>query len=442
MSTKKNLLGTLTALAIGAAIYVLVPGGDGGVYKPDCSQFHRGDTMDMRARQYTYTYLDGLKGALGDSIVVLCDEKTLLTKGFDFKNCEYVKVIGFTVDQSNNPSFSGVAGITIHGKSAHMRFTNFKIINSGYGVWLKNEGDDLKDTTVSSWVLDGFEFDHFTMSTLHSHGFYAGATNWPNTARPVTVNGVQLYPNPSLLGNIKIHDGTIEKVGRNGVMLCIAPIGDNQIYNMVITITGLEPMQDQQGSNIQLGGFTSARVHHNKLDHALLWGVRSFGGAKIVIDSNTITNSGDNGQWKPTAWPAGYTLTKWTQTPASIAIGADPAFSATGTKMVFSIKGNELGAPGNIQIWPGNYSTSNDICANVGTLDVAPGITYTSSCAPPPPPPPPIITPIPPAPIPQIVLTKSGYWTIDNARLYYKVYKTDGIFKVETSRSYTWYKTN
>lgn len=431
-TTSKTITGIITALVIGGGIYVISPGSDGGVFKPDCSQYKPGDTLDMRGKNYTYTYFDGLKGAPGDSIVIIGGT---LSKQLDLKNCQYVKALNFTVDQNNDPALSGTPGISVHGKSAHMRFTNFKIINSGYGAWVKNEGD----TSTSSWVLDGFEFDNFTMTNLHSHGFYAGATNYPNTSRPITLNGVVYYPNPSLLANINIHDGKIRSVGRNGVMLCIASTGNNQVHHMNIDTTGLEPFQDQQGSCIQLGGFTSAYVHDNVLNHSLLWGIRSFGGDTVKIENNTISNSGTNGQWSPTAWPAGYTLPNWGNAPASIAIGEDAPFTATGHKMFYSIKNNILGAPGkngfNIQVWKGNYGTVNEICNNTGTISVDAGVAYLSNtCT--------DVIPIPdPIPTPTETYTgKKGYWVLDNKRVYYAVYKINGIYQIKTG-DYTWYKS-
>lgn len=415
-TTSKTITGIITALVIGGGIYVISPGSDGGVFKPDCSQYKPGDTLDMRGKNYTYTYYDGLKGAPGDSIVIIGGT---LSKQLDLKNCQYVKALNFTVDQNNDPALSGTPGISVHGKSAHIRFTNFKIINSGYGAWVKNEGD----TSTSSWVLDGFEFDNFTMTNLHSHGFYAGATNYPNTSRPITLNGVVYYPNPSKLANIKIHDGRLRSLGRNGAMVCIADSGNNEIYKLDIDTTGTE-LNDQQGSGIQLGGFTSVYVHDNIINHSFLWGIRSFGGREVRIENNTIGITGDCGTGKPA----------WIIMPQSIAIGEDASFTATGQKMFYTIKNNKAAT---IQVWKGNYGDVNEICGNTGKVTVDAGVTYLSNtCA--------DVIPIPdpiPTPIPTETYTgKKGYWVLDNKRIYYKVYKlSDGSYQIKTG-DYNWYK--
>lgn len=396
MTKQNKILSGLVAgiLAITGTIYVINPGGDGGVFKPDCSQYKPGDTLDMRGNNYSYAYFQGLKGALNDSIVVIGGT---LSRGFDFNNCEYVKVEKFTVDQ-NSYAVSAVA-VSVHGKSSHMRFTDFSIINSGYGVWLKNEGD----TSTSSWVLDGFRFDHFSMSNLFSHGFYAGATEYPNKSRPVTVNGVVLYPNPSMLGNIEISHGKITNVGRNGVMLCLAAYGSNSVHDMYIESTGHEKNQDQQGSGIQLGGYTKANVYKDTIKNTLLWGLRSFGGDTLIAENLIISNSGNNGD----------TTIKWAQ---NIAIGQDASWLSTGRKQYFSIKSNQLSTPGsslvsNIQVWKGNFSDKNEVCSNTGNLSIETGITYSTSCS----------TPVP-TPTPTKTIFKKGYWVINNKRFYYTVY--------------------
>lgn len=430
MTTKsKTITGILSALAIAGGIYVISPGSDGGVFKPDCSIYKPGDTLDMRGKNYSYAYFSGLKGDSLNPIVIDATGATL-SAGFDFKDCKFWKVYGFTVDQKS-VSVARVA-VSVHGYSDHGEFYNFKIINSGYGFWIKNEHEDLSDTNVSNHVLNYFSIHDFEMGNLFSHGTYIGSTEYPNKTRPVTINGVNYYPNPSMVGNIKIYNGYIHNVGRNGLMVCLAKYGKNEIYNVKIDTTGRERNQDQQGSGLQFGGYTSVYAHNNNINHTLLWGIRSFGGDSVKIESNTITNSGSNTD----------TIIKWVQ---NIAIGQDASFIASGAKMYFSIKGNTLSAPGsdlvkNIQIWKGTglFSDKNEICSNTGTIAVDAGVTYTTTCTDV------VLTPIPdpiPTPVPSETYTgKKGYWIISNKRIYYKVYVyTDGSYQIKTG-DYNWYK--
>lgn len=402
--------------------YNILPGPDGGIFKANATNFLPGDIINLSGN-YSYAYFEKLKGSPDNPIIIKAVGTVILSKGFDLKDCQFVKVTGlingtknFIIDQKN-VSTSAV-GVSIHGYCSDLDFSGIIFQNCGYGSWCKND-EDFTDPKLSDWVLNNISFHDYEAYDLASHCFYWGATEYPNKSRPVLINGVNVYLNPSKLGNIKIYNGKIRNVGRNGIMLCLADTGVSEIYNNDIDTTGLE-LNDQQGSGIQLGGYTSVYVHDNIINHSFLWGIRSFGGREVRIENNTIGITGDCGTGKPA----------WIIMPQSIAIGEDASFTATGQKMFYTIKNNKAAT---IQVWKGNYGDVNEICGNTGKVTVDAGVTYLSNtCT--------DVIPIP-DPIPTETYTgKKGYWVLDNKRVYYAVYKINGIYQIKTG-DYTWYKS-
>jgi hypothetical protein len=361
--------------------YNITPGPDGGIFKPNATNFLPGDVIKLSGN-YSYVYFEKLKGTPDNPILIQPAGIVTLAQGFDLKDCQFVKLVGmfsdgvksFIIDQKSTNS--SAVGVSIHGYSSDIDSSGIIFQNCGYGSWCKNEHFD--DAGLQDWVLNNISMHDFEMINLASHGFYWGATEYPNKSRPTLINGVNVYYNPSKLGNIKIYNGKIRNVGRNGIMLCLADTGVSEIYNNDIDTTGLE-LNDQQGSGIQLGGYTSAYVHDNIINKTFLWGIRSFGGREVRIENNTIGITGDCGTGKPA----------WGLAPQSIAIGQDASFQSTAQKMFYTIKNNKAAT---IQVWKGNFADVNEICGNSGIVTVDAGVTYLSNTCAPPPPPPPVIT--------------------------------------------------
>jgi len=393
---------------------------DGGIFGANATSYQPGDVINLSGN-YSYIYFEKLKGTASNPIILQATGPVTLSNGFDFKDCQFVKLNGLiggvksiTIDQNN--SNSSAVAVSIHGYSSDIEVSGLIIKNCGYGSWCKNE--EFTDANLSNWVLNNISFHDFEMYNLASHGFYYGATEYPNKSRPVQIDGVNVYYNPSMLGNIKIYNGIIRSVGRNGVMLCIAATGQNEIYNIDADVCGLEN-NDQQGAGIQLGGFTSCYVHNNTINHTYLHGIKSFGGDTVRIENNVVSNSGNN-------------TVQQLNWPQNICIAQDPNYTGT---MFFTIKNNQLSFPakdvGNIQVYKGtgNFSDKNEICGNTGTVTVEAGISYlTTTCSP-------VVTPPPtPTPVPAPVVVDKGFYTDKSGKRVYWLMYSDHSWKEANSK--------
>lgn len=294
-------------------------GGDGGVIIGDGTAFfNSGDEIRMRGGEYyPYIYIDNLQGNGAEAVYIVNEAGVAqVGGGFDLPNSKFVKILGnrdsnvqygIKVGVSNWQGSSGVA-FHFYKYSSDCEVGHVEVDGAGYGCWIKNEG--FCDSGLSSHVLERFVFRDFKFRNLEHHGFYAGATEQNNVSRPVTCNGNVIYPQPSRLGNIKIYNGDIRNIGKNGVMLSDARVGISEIYNMVVRNTGLQTQPDQ-GSGISLGGYTNAKVWNFDLEDIWLWGIVTYGNGDVEISNGRINGTGRNSLntlgWPPNISIAGAT---------------------------------------------------------------------------------------------------------------------------------------
>lgn len=233
-----------------------------------------------------------LKGEPGKPITITCEGVPVIKAGIEFVDCQHVKASGFAIDGGEGWEQNNGVAINIKGKSSDIELFNFKVVRHGFGMWIKNEGDP----SLSDWVLNNISIHDFTMMNLNQHGFYAGATEQINISRPVIIDGKQVFPQPSRLGNIKIYNGGIYNVGKNGIMLSDARFGMSEIYNNYIENTGAQKQMDQ-GTGISIGGYSNAIVRNNTVKNTWLWGIAAFGPQDITIKDNTVSEAGETLVW-------------------------------------------------------------------------------------------------------------------------------------------------
>lgn len=307
-----SFAGTVTTMAIhapepaGRKIYAVPRLSDGGVVLTDLQP---GDTA-VFSEKYTYNwaYISGA-GSSDKKIVVINEGAVKLSAGFVLDNITYLKLTGsgssskygFLIDSGEWWLYNNGVAIDIGGKSAHIEVERVHVNRHGYGCWIKNEGDC--DITVQNWILDDISIHDFMMTNINQHGFYAGATEQNNISRSVQCNGVTTYPQPSRLGNIRIYNGILRNLGKNGIMLSDARVGLSEIYNNTISNTGRQLVPDEnQGTGIAIGGYTVASVRDNKVDSTWLWGIACFAPQDITITGNSISRSGINDLGR-LSWP-------------------------------------------------------------------------------------------------------------------------------------------
>jgi hypothetical protein len=390
-------------------------GSDNGVFLT--GGINPGDTVVFRASlsPFSYCYVNNISGTKEKPVVFINEGGSVrMTAGMDFHNCQYIKFsgsgsaewFGFYINQSKNGQIGDGVGLNIAEHSAHIEAERFWVDSAQYGSWAKNE--HFCDSTLVTWVLDDLHIHDFKMTHLGQHGFYYGATEPFNKTRPSSCNGVNKFYDPSRLGNIKIHDGYIHDVGRNGVMISLANTGMSEVYNLDIDSTGNQLSTDQ-GAGISLGGFTRAYVHHNKVKNTWLWGIVSFGGQTVRIENNTVDSSGWNARFhKALNWPQ------------NVMINHNGSVTDSTT---FTIKNNSLSHPGvdvpSIEVYDNVMLTKgNVICLNLdntgkqATFHTGSKVVY-SGCD----------VPV----VPTNPVRHKGYFLENRKRVYYTMY-TDGTY--------------
>lgn len=337
----------------------------GGSYGP-------GDTLVFRASQnpYSYVYIGGIKGEPGRPVVIINEGgQVQLKAGFSVEDCQYLKITGSGSKDQYGFNVEGTGGVAcvIGKRSSDIEVSRLSVRNSEYGFWIKNEADC--DSTINNWVLNNISVHHCLFRNLSSQAFYAGTTA-ANGERPIVCNGVQVFPKPGRLGNIKIYNNDIDSTGRSGIQLSAASAGMSEIYNNKIRHSGRQ-MNDQQGNGIALGSYTRAYVHHNDIKHTLTNGISCFGSGLVRIENNTVDSSGFlHGQ--KLAWP-------W-----NILVDTRETIPADSIRVV--IKNNRLGIAGNKEhIYLGKtfntWAAGNEICNNTvkgkpARIHTDPGIAW------------------------------------------------------------------
>jgi hypothetical protein len=413
-NTPKGKPRTLTA---GKKIYVS-KGGDNGSFLT--GGINPGDTVVFKSSlsPFSYCYVNNIQGTKERPIVFINEGGPVrMTAGMDFHNCQYIKFsgsgtsewYGFYINQAKNGQIGDGVGLNIAEHSAHIEAERFWVDSAQYGSWCKNE--HFCDSTLVTWVLDDIHIHDFRMTHLGQHGFYYGATEPFNKTRPSLCDGVNKFYDPSRLANIKIHDGYIHDIGKNGVMVSISTTGTNEIYNMDIDSTGNQLQQDQ-GTGISLG-YTNAYVHDNKIKNTWLWGIVAFGGS-VRIENNSVDSSGWNARNKKSL--------NW---PQNIRVAPLAVDSST-----FIIKNNTLSNPGvdvpSIQFYGGPWLTNkNIICGNKNksgsdaTMKTDVGVVF-KGCD---------VTPPPPPPAPSKQVYEKFYRVVSGKRKYYTLY-TDSTWQL------------
>jgi parallel beta helix pectate lyase-like protein len=194
---------------------------------------------------------------------------------------------------------------------------------------------------------------------------YLGSTD-PNGARDVVCEGKIIHPKPLRLGNIKVYNNIVDSTNRSGIQLSCGSGLLNEIFNNTISNAGFE-LSDVQGNGISLGGYSSAKVYDNNINHTYALGILCLGSGKILIKNNTINNSGNlNGHAA--------------NGMAGIMVDTRPTNPVDSTN--FFILDNIIGTNTDhaIRVYKtvDSYAKGNVICNNSGNLEVDKKISWTN----------------------------------------------------------------
>lgn len=353
---------------------VVTKGGDNGIYI-DGSSIKPGDTIVLKAANNPYTYfaVGNLYGTKECPITIINEGgQVTLTNGMAIDNCRFVNIsgngnskeeYGFKIE---DPASNGV-GIDIHGRSAFIEVQHIFIHNKTYGFWVKQEGTCIDSLQFPNWIINNIYIHHNKIVKMNQEGMYLGSTD-PNGARQVNCNGKITTPRPLRLGNIKVHDNIVDSTNRSGIQLSCGSTAMNEIYNNTVTNCGFE-LSDIQGNGISLGGYSSAKIYNNHIDHTYALGIMCLGSGKILIRDNNINNSGNLN---------GHTANGM----AGIMIDTRPTSPVDSTN--FIILNNKIGANTDhaIRVYKtvDTYAKGNVICNNSGNVEVDKAVHWTSNC--------------------------------------------------------------
>jgi hypothetical protein len=370
-----------------------------------------GDTLVIQAKQtpFTWAYFSCAGIDSAHPVVIIPEGGVVQLTSVGFGNgARYIKMdgrlkdqpYGFNINQHlKGDNDAGNAIISIEGTATDIKILGFEGDSAQYGIWMKNE--HFCDSALQFHVFNNCEFAYFKMRGLRQHGCYIGATEIENTTRPSSCNGVDKFYNPSRIGNLKIHDGIIRAVGKNGLMVSDARVGRSEIWNMDIDSTGRQ-LDPAQGHGIASGGASNLYIHDNKINNTWLAGIAVFGGADVIVENNVIGKTGTE--------PFSGKKSGWTEPIRSV---TDPRIPF---KCSITIRGNTIGegAEGlkKIGIYKGNYE-SVSVCDN-GDASVFSEVTLIE-CTPKPPEPKPVPVPEKPTMIHQLTWNKKKYYLFSDS---------------------------
>jgi hypothetical protein len=291
-----------------------MPGADNGflIQAPDVYQYHAGDTLVIKAGEYSYFDMDNFRGASACPLVIINEGgqvKFTGTKGgFHITNSSYVKItgtgsrdkFGFFVegDPVYRPWFG--AALLVHLRSKNVEISHVDIHNMGFGFLCRTDNYCEDSLTYPNWILDSMSIHDCRMVGIWFEGMYMGNTSPDNAAdsydpRPIVCNGDTVYPLPMRNGNMIVYNNYVDSTGRGGIQLASASKGMSEIYNNTVMHNGMNGDTDQ-GTGISIGAYAHAYVHDNKVNNTYTWGIASLGGSgtgtALRIENNTVDSSG------------------------------------------------------------------------------------------------------------------------------------------------------
>ncbi len=355
----------------GKKIYV-TKGGDSGIYV-DGNSFgcKPGDTLVLKASNNPYTYfaITNLFGTKYCPITIINEGGQVnLINGIALYGCRFINVSGNGYPQENygfkiEDSNSNGVGIDIHDRSAYIEVQHVFIHNKTYGFLVKQEGSCIDSLQYPNWIISNIYIHDNKIVKMNQEGMYLGSTD-PNGTRDISCNGKIIHPRPLSLGNIKVYNNIVDSTNRSGIQLSCGEKMLNEIFNNTISNCGFE-LSTIQGNGISLGGYTSAKVYNNKIDHTYALGILCLGSGKILIKNNIINNSGNLNGNKANGM-------------AGIMVDTRPTSPVDSTN--FFIINNKIGSNTDhaITIYKtmDSYAKGNVICNNSGNIKVADGVDW------------------------------------------------------------------
>lgn len=331
--------------------------------------YNPGDTLVMKG-QWSYCTIANMYGAPDNHVIIINEGAQVhLTSGFSFTNCRFIKLLGTGTKEKYgfliSVAVNDGVGISIQGRSSAIEISNVDIYNKTYGYWVKQEASCIDSLQYPNWVINHIRIHDGRIRKANQEGMYLGSTD-PNGTRPVNCDGKIKYPKPLRLGNIKVYNMIIDNTFRSGIQLSCGSEGENEIHDNTITNCGFEFQPNGQGSGISLGGYTQAHVYKNTIINTFTMGISSLGAGHLVIENNTVKNSG---------LLAGHKVNGM----ASIMVDTRPTNPADSTK--FRISNNTLGSNTDVNVrvyktYP-TYAKGNRICQDKSTISVASGVDWS-----------------------------------------------------------------
>lgn len=443
---KKLFILLLTILSLAAQaqkkIYV-VKQPDNGVMLT--SGVNPGDTVVFRASLNPYSWVfSNLKGDSLKKITFINEGgQAYFTNGFALHDAQNINLSG-SGDKSIqyglkiNGNWKGNSAFSIDGLSKNISLDRVDTDSCSFSIFCKNEPSC--DTALNKWVIRNIFITNSRFKNNQIETFYFGSTNVQKDSttnvRPIYCNGVlKSIPTPRL-GKVVIQHCEFDGSGRATIQLSHASEDTSDISYNTITHAGRQ-YDDQQGNGVNVGSASKVRVYNNVIKNTFCAGIASFGQYLEAFNNTIDSSSSLDGKhpannWAPPIW-----------LDTRMFVGYEK-----GHVKVYNNTTGFKGVEKDIALWDsykkdGSGWLADNVIANnkssitgtITTLNVGPGISYSTSL-------PVVVTPVPePVPVPTETYTgRKGYWTLENKRVYYGVYKTSIGYQIKTG-DYTWYKS-
>lgn len=284
-----------------------------------------GDTLVLsHADKWKSFVVINMNGASGCKIVIRNDSGTTLFtsptnghnsgndfSGMQFGSCTNIHIdgtadpttqYGFTFIYDSTQIYQTRPSITIDDKSKNVEVNNvyFHYVD----IAIVAEVTENCDTTFNwpNWLMDSIIIHDNKVVGTWNEGFYLGNTSPDNAFydhRPTVCGADTFYYKPAKNGYTAVYNNYVDSTGRSGIQLADAIVNPDgavsEIYNNTIKHNGLNG-DDAQGTGIDPGLYTVAKIHDNNITNTYTWGIASLGACgsntPLQIFNNVIDSSG------------------------------------------------------------------------------------------------------------------------------------------------------
>ncbi|SEW50287.1 PKD domain-containing protein [Chitinophaga arvensicola] len=283
--------------------FTISPGTDGGAYIDGGAMgFKPGDTVCVKAGNYTYMQFYNFSGAAGKPVVFInCGGVVQVgsggSYGIVFNNAKYFKITGSGSSDQYGFKIDGGAAYLNAGLGIGVGCTDYEgekieVTHTDVGILAKINPTCDPTTQYPNFSIRNVSFHDLYIHNTRGEGMYIG--NTASAGEVITgcpAGNINVIP-PRIY-NLKIYNVITDGTGWDGIQVASAP-QNVEIYNNRVSNFGVQNLNSQQ-AGIILGGASNGSVHHNVIIKGTGNGIEVFGQGLCKVYNNVVVNTGQDG---------------------------------------------------------------------------------------------------------------------------------------------------